>query len=231
MTLQQMVEALEAALPLKQSDLDFIKQQISTAFTGVVQIEAHIQMQTENLSHLARAGQTVPPLDAVTLMWTSFSATSKDVEDFAAAKTQYLVQHGALDQQTPNTLAPFLISYVSQQLQHHRAANQALRAARTLAHTALVVPVNQPLAPPPPIAAPAVAIAQHNNQSGRGGRGGRGGTSGRTVGPPPVPLPGAPAFYCWTHGTCYHYSVTCKKPAAAHRWEATLVNQLGGTPA
>ena len=97
LTLQEMVEALQDALLMRQSDLEFLKNQISTPFTGLLQIEAHVQMQRENLAHLARAGQAVPALDAVALMWRSFSSTSNDIEDYATAKTQYLVQHGALD--------------------------------------------------------------------------------------------------------------------------------------
>ena len=229
LTLQEQVEALEQALPMKQADLDYLTLQISAPFAAGTQIEEHINMQLENLAHLRRAGQPVPSLQAIKYMWRSFSSTPADVEDYAHARAQYLVQHGAIVDQTPDTLGPFLIAYVASQLEHHQTTNQALRAARAHAHAAVVAPaiasVNHPLAPPPPVAAPAVA-QQHPNQRARGGRGG----AGVPAGPPPVPLQGAPGFYCWTHGTCYHYSLTCKRPAAAHRWDATLVNRLGGAP-
>ena len=239
LTLQEQIEALEAALPPKEADLDYLRNQIAAPFTSAVQIESHTQMQIQNLAHLAAAGQPIPPMDAVRRMWLSYTATAIDVEDFAQAKTQYLVLHGALGQQTPATLSAFLIDFVSNQLAHHRSANQALRAVRSHAHAAVaasaiapVVQVIHPLAPPPPVAAPAVAVAVAQHQPGHGGRGGRGGRggAGAPLGPPPVPLQGTPGFYCWTHGTCYHYSLTCKKPAAAHRWDATLANRLGGAP-
>ena len=240
LTLQEQIEALEAALPLRQADIEYLRAQIAAPYAANSPIESHVQSQLENLGHLARAGQAIPTLDAVAHMWRSFVSTSIDVEDFAAAKTQFLVQHGALGQQTPDNLAAFLINFVATQLAHHRSANQALRAVRSHAHAAVaasaiapVVTVIQPLAPQPPIAAPVVAVAQHAGRGGQGRRGGRGGrgAAGAPVGPPPVPLPGAPPYYCWTHAPCFHYSVACRAPAVGHRWESTFVNQLGGAPA
>jgi len=236
LTLQEQVEGLQVALPMKPSDLDYLRTQISTPYLANMPIETHVQMQRENLAHVARAGQAIPALDAVARMWQSFTSTTHDAEDFAVARTQYLIQHGDIGQQTPDTLAPFLINYVRNQLPHHQIVNKAARAARAVAHAAQVVPVIQPLAPPPPMAAPAVAVAQHAPQPGYGGRGGRGGRGApaapaAAAAPPPQPLPGAPGYYCWTHSPCFHYSISCRVPAAGHRWDATLTNQLGGAPA
>jgi len=46
---------------------------------------------------------------------------------------------------------------------------------------------------------------------------------------PATPGP-APLSYCWTHGTTFHNSSTCKHPATGHQPTATAANKMGGKP-
>jgi hypothetical protein len=93
----------------------------------------------------------------------------------------------------------------------------------------------------------ATALAAFNNGGGGGGRGGgdRGGRRGRGGGGRGGGGRGGGGrggggrggdvtyYYCWTHGYStnpQHTGATCRGPAAGHRAEATLDNQMDGNP-
>jgi hypothetical protein len=46
--------------------------------------------------------------------------------------------------------------------------------------------------------------------------------------PPPKPT-GGTKRWCWTHGTMFHSSDRCKKPAPGHQKTATITNKMGST--
>ena len=179
-------------------------------------------------------------MEAVELMWKSYTSTPADKLDFNGFMSSYLRQWPQLDDQTPINFAAAIIVYVNTLLPAEREANNVRRmafAAQEVPDTATVQPIAA--------AAAAVALPPKKQQQQAGGqqgaagaRGGNGGGQRRGGQRPKVNAAptGRPPFYCHTCGVPsdpvkQHYSLNCTSPAPNHEWHATLTNQMNGTPA
>jgi hypothetical protein len=242
LTLIQMFAQLEEILVVQASDIIWLKDEMSKPWQREIKIETHTARQIQSFGHLESAGQAPAPMEAVALMWKSYTSTAGDHLDFSSCMTHFLLRWPAIDDQTPQHFAASIVLYVNTLLPAERVANNARRKA----FAALEVtagPVSQP------VAAAVVATQQQQQQplrggpggqqqrGGQGGRGARGGNGGRGQAAVPVAEPpGRPPYYCFTCGVPaepykLHHSAGCKKPAANHNWFATLANQMGGRPA
>ena len=236
LTVQEQVEQLLVALPLRQVDLVFLAAQISKPYVSGTHIETHVRQQLENLAHLASAGQPMGPLDAVSKMFSSFQSTATDKEDFARVRSEFLLFHGPHAQQTPQNFAVFIVDFVNNRLAEHRVLNTAARGGLAL----LATSSNPPSHPSDADLADYHAYLAYKALP-------KGKTVGASKTPPAVaavskparsiriPAPGAPPFYCWSCGTKFnptfeHYSNEyCKFKKPGHQKQATLANQMGGT--
>ena len=230
--LQQKTQLL-AGLTITHGDIIWMHQDMSKPWNRDAKIESFTADQLQCYDHLDNVGQAPAPLEAIKLMWKSYTSTPADELDFAACMTRFLDRWPAIIDQTPVNFAATIVVYVNTLLPAERAANMARRRA-LVAHEAIaVVP-----APPVPqlIAAVAMAPPAHQHAPGRGaqhagGGGGRGGGRGGRGAPAGQPRP-----YCHTHGGPApgkrgHYSCGCDFPGPNHEWTATFLNQMGGVPA
>ncbi len=101
------------------------------------------------MARLTAAGYPLPALLAIEELSKAFKFTAADTEDFAAMFSEFLVAHGALDQQAHFT--DFVITFVEQRLPHHRQANGARR------HAHAAEEVHNAVAHAQPVAAAAIA--------------------------------------------------------------------------
>lgn len=240
---------LERANTVKPSDIKWLQSRMARQWQRDVKIEAHTAQQLQSYTYLESAGQAPAPMEAVEMMWKSYTSTPADKLDFNGFMTNYLQQWPELDDQTPLNFAAAIIVYVNTLLPAEREANNV----RRMAFAAQEVPATAPVQPAANAAAPVAAAVvqqqhhQHQHQpaggrgaaNGRGGGGGRGGRGGGGRGggrggrgpaaPPPRP-------YCHTHGGSVpgvvgHHSPGCWHPGPNHEWFATFDNQMGGMPA
>ena len=130
LTLEEQIDALTAALPLRQVDIDFLGAQISKPFVAGTHIETHVRLQLENIAHLATAMQPLGPSDAITKIFSSFQSTASDREDFTRVRSEFLLFHGPHAQQTPQNFAVFIVDFVNNRLAEHRVLHTAARALR-----------------------------------------------------------------------------------------------------
>lgn len=228
LTIPEMFTQLKQKLVIKTADIQELRAQMSKQWSREVKIETHTAQQLQTYGHLESAGQAPAPMEAVALMFKSFSSTTTDHLDFNGCMSHFLQRWPAIDDQTPENFAASVVVYVNTLMPAEQLANSVRRKA----FSAQEVPAAQQGS----IAAAAVAAPQQaagrGAHQGRGGRGGRGGGRG-----PAAPAPaGQPRPYCHTHGGPApgqrgHHSIGCNTPGPNHNWDATFINQMGGVAA
>lgn len=223
---------LEAANTVKPADIKLLQKRMTTAWARDVKIEAHAAQQLQSFAYLESAGQAPAPMEAVELMWKSYTSTPADKLDFNGFMSSYLRQWPQLDDQTPINFAAAIIVYVNTLLPAEREANNV----RRMAFAAQEVPdavIVQPIA----AAAAAVTLPPKKQQQAGGHRGVAGARGGNGGGAPAAAAaavpPGKPRYYCYSCGVpeiprMRHYSNNCRTPNPDHNWDATFNNQMGG---
>jgi hypothetical protein len=192
---------------LKIKDIQLLKQNLIKPYPENGKIGEFTANQLRILDDLTQAGQPLSNMEATEAIKSSFNTI-----DFAPCWAEFLKDYGAINQQTPANLCPFVVTFVEQRLEHHRAARIALGTANSasaipllqnngIVETELVANSNN-----------AAAVAIKANKP-------------RKANPPKqprLPPPGFPPYWCWScPNPNNHWSHNCPNRLPGHKWKAT----------
>ena len=200
-------------IQLKANDIQTLRMNLVKPYTNNGKIEEFTALQLSTLDELRQAGQPMSNMEATEAIKSAFN-----VIDFAPCWAEFLKDYGTINQQTPANLCPFIVTFVEQRLEHHRAARIALGTANSasaipllqnngIVETELVANSNN-----------AAAVAVKANKS-------------RKANPPKqprLPPPGFPPYWCWSCANPNsHWSHNCPTRLSGHQWKATKENPMG----
>jgi hypothetical protein len=239
LTLENQFAYVDENLALTQGDLKDMLTKVSSPYIPGSKIESHVAAQRQALAHLAAAFQPVANIEATALMMRAFTSTPRAAQEYAPCMAEFYKDYGALGDQTPANFSSHVIKYVNERLVHHQSViniSDAARATRLAQAATAIIPPTHPS--PAELADYHAYLAYKALPKTKTGAAAKPPPAVTTAPRAPRTLaPGAPAFYCWSHGTDFtgtypHYShENCKAKRPGHQRAASLANQMGGKPA
>ena len=213
-----------------------LKEAVRKPYHRESNIDVFVKDQLINLQRLTDNGHALNDTLAVSLMKEAYMTTERDRLDFKTGIDKFMLDFPLAHQRTPAEFARQITSYVKNLLPHFSAINPLALAKAATEEPPPTHPLSgadqQEL-----LALRAEKAAIKLKQAGQQK------TKPAVVQTPVAPraprtlAPGAPAFYCWSHGTDFtgtypHYShENCKAKRPGHQRAASLANQMGGKPA
>ena len=189
---------------LKGNDIQVLKRNLVKPYSNNGKIEEFTAAQLLILEELRQAGQPMPNMEATEAIKSAF-----DTIDFAPCWAEFLKDYGAINQQTPANLCPFIVTFVEQRLEHHRAARIALGTA----NSASAIPLLQNNG-----IVETELVANSNNAAAAAVKA----TKSRKTASPRLPPPGFPPYWCWScPNSNNHWSHNCPNRLPGHKWKAT----------
>ena len=197
---------------LSNKDIKLLKSNLVRPYSNNGKIGQFTAAQLIILEELRQAGQPMSNMEAIEAIKSAY-----DTIDFAPCWTEFSKDYGALALQTPANLCPFIVTFVEQRLEHHRAARIALGTANAASATPLLQ--NNGIVETELVANSdnAAAVAVKANKP-------------RKPNPPKsrLPPPGFPPYWCWSCANPNsHWSHNCPTRLSGHQWKATKENLMG----
>ena len=189
---------------LKEIDIKVLKRNLTKPYSDDHKISQFTSQQLHILNQLNMAGQPLNNMDATEAIKSSFN-----IMDFSPCWTEFAKDHGALVDQTPANLCAFIVTFVEQRLEHHRAARIALGTA----NSASAIPLLQNNG-----IVETELVANSNNAAAAAVKA----TKSRKTASPRLPPPGFPPYWCWScPNPNNHWSHNCPNRLPGHKWKAT----------
>ena len=197
---------------LKETDIKVLKSQLSKPYDNNGKIREFTSNQLHILNQLNTANQPLNNMDATAAIRQAYN-----IIDFSPCWTEFAKDHGALVDQTPANLCAFIVTFVEERLEHHRAARIALGTA----NSASAIPLLQNNG-----IVETELVANSNNTAAVAVKANKPRKSNPSK-QPRLPPPGFPPYWCWSCANPNsHWSLNCPTRLSGHQWKATKENPM-----